>query len=117
MGGICCGQRPTKQYKKTMLNFKDLKATYNLDTKPLGKGSFGTVYRGTNKANSNVKIAIKAINKRALSENEIEQIHQEVQIIQTVDHPNIINYYETYEDKNCVYLCMELCQGGELIGD
>ena len=33
----------------------------------------------------------------------------------SVDHANIVNYFETYEDKRYVYLCMELCTGGELI--
>ena len=32
-----------------------------------------------------------------------------------MDHANIVNYYETYEDPRFVYLCMELCTGGELI--
>ena len=60
-------------------------------------------------------MAIKAIDKKALSPLEIEEIHSEVQIIQSVDHANIVNYYETYEDKNFVFLCMELCTGGELL--
>lgn len=34
--------------------------------------------------------------------------------MQQVDHPNIVKYYETYDDKKYIYLCMELCQGGEL---
>ena len=28
-----------------------------------------------------------------------------------------MNYYETYEDNNYIYLCMELCTGGELIAN
>jgi serine/threonine protein kinase len=32
-----------------------------------------------------------------------------------VDHPNIVKYYETYEDRKHVYLVMELLTGGELI--
>lgn len=31
-----------------------------------------------------------------------------------MDHPNIVKYYETYDDKKYLYLCMELCRGGEL---
>jgi len=34
--------------------------------------------------------------------------------MQQVDHPNIVNYYETYDDKSYIYLVMELCTGGEL---
>lgn len=29
-------------------------------------------------------------------------------------HPNIVRYKDVFEDKEAVYLVMELCQGGEL---
>ena len=114
--GICCSsEKKGSNYKKTMLNYKDLKATYHLDPKILGKGSFGTVYKGINKKNKDQKIAIKAIDKNNLTPKECEEIHDEIKLLEQVDHPNIVNYFETYEDKRFVYLCMELCQGGELI--
>ena len=65
--GICCGKSKGTEYKKTMLTYKELKATYNIDKNVLGKGSFGTVYKGTNKKNSNQKMAIKAIDKKPLT--------------------------------------------------
>jgi calcium-dependent protein kinase len=34
--------------------------------------------------------------------------------MQTVDHPNIVRYFETYDDFKSLYLCTELCTGGEL---
>ena len=36
-------------------------------------------------------------------------------ILSTLDHPNIVKYYETYEDQKYLYLVMELCSGGELM--
>ena len=36
-------------------------------------------------------------------------------ILQTLDHPNIVKYYETYDDVKYIYLVMELCSGGELL--
>jgi len=32
-----------------------------------------------------------------------------------VDHPNIINFYELYEDEKFIHLVMEYCKGGDLI--
>jgi len=34
--------------------------------------------------------------------------------MKSLDHPNIIKLYETFEDARNVYLVMELCEGGEL---
>ena len=81
----------------------------------MGKGSFGTVYKGTNKEDPSQELAIKAIDKSKLSAKEVAEIHEEVKLIQRCDHANIVNYYETYEDYKFIYLCMELCTGGELI--
>lgn len=38
----------------------------------------------------------------------------EVNILKTLDHPNIIKVYEFYQDKNFFYIVSELCTGGEL---
>ncbi len=34
--------------------------------------------------------------------------------MKSLDHPNIIKLYETFEDVRNIYLVMELCAGGEL---
>lgn len=38
----------------------------------------------------------------------------EIQILSSLDHPNICRYYETYESPNYIYLVMEYCAGGDL---
>ena len=54
------------------------------------------------------------ISKSKLSKEEIDALQDEVAILQKVDHPNIVKYYETYDDVKFIYLVMELCSGGEL---
>jgi len=39
---------------------------------------------------------------------------EEVSILNTVDHPNIVKYYETYDDKKFIYLVMEYIDGEPL---
>ena len=39
---------------------------------------------------------------------------EEVNILNTLDHPNIVNYFETYDDKKYIYLVMEYVKGMEL---
>ena len=42
-------------------------------------------------------------------------IKQEVAILHRLDHPNIVKYYETYDDKRFLYLVMEHIDGTELL--
>ena len=80
--GCLCSQTVKKQdYAKTQANFKDLYRTYNIDKNRMGKGSFGTVYKGTNKEDSSTQLAIKAIDKTKLSQKEVAEIHEEVKLI------------------------------------
>ena len=46
--------------------------------------------------------------------DELEAIKEEVAILTKLDHPNIVKYYETYEDDKNIYLVMEYIGGGEL---
>ena len=42
------------------------------------------------------KVAIKVINKKGMSDEDIEMLKNEVQLMTQVDHPNIVKYYETF---------------------
>ena len=46
--------------------------------------------------------------------DELDFIRQEVIILSSLDHPNIVKYFETYEDAKYLYLVTEYCPGGEL---
>ena len=50
MGGCCStSNSQDKSYIPTLTDAKDLKATYDIDKKVLGAGSFGKVLKGVNK--------------------------------------------------------------------
>ena len=53
------------------------------------------------------------MDKHAL-EDIIDKIVNEVAILSTLDHPNIVKYYETYDDKKFLYLVMGYVDGEEL---
>ena len=44
----------------------------------------------------------------------MEQIIGEIEILKSLDHPNILKLYECYEDEKNYYLISEYCSGGEL---
>lgn len=41
-------------------------------------------------------------------------MRKEVEILASLDHPNIVRLYENYEDSRFYHIVMELCEGGEL---
>lgn len=49
-----------------------------------------------------------------MSAKDLATVMDEVDLLKKVDHPNIVEYFETYDDKHYLYLVMELCTGGEL---
>jgi len=82
--------------------------------KVLGQGSFGKVYQATSRKDHSIRVAIKTISKKDLSSYEIEDIRNEINVLQAVDHPCIVKYYETYENSKFFYLVMELLGGNDL---
>lgn len=83
--------------------------------KELGRGEFGVTHRVVN-VKSGEAFACKKIAKTKLrTEIDVQDVRREVQIMKHLpQHPNIVAFKEAYEDKDAVYLVMELCEGGEL---
>ncbi|KAF8372018.1 cmk-1 [Pristionchus pacificus] len=58
-------------------------------------------------------VAIKCIDKKALKGKE-ESLENEIKVLRKLRHENIVQLYDTYDEKQYVYLVMELVTGGEL---
>jgi calcium-dependent protein kinase len=82
--------------------------------KSLGKGTFGSVFLASNTAHKDLKMAIKTISKKKLTDEMLAKIKDEIKIVQILDHPNIVKYLETFENDKYIYLVMEYLEGGEL---
>lgn len=83
--------------------------------KMIGKGSFARVYLVEDK-DTKAKYAVKAFSKEYLMSQSKgkESLMNEIEIMQMVHHPNIMNLQELHESKNSIYLVLELLEGGEL---
>lgn len=81
----------------------------------LGRGEFGVTYECVNIENRE-KMACKKISKEKLrTEIDVQDVRREVDIMRRLPpHPNIVSYKDVFEDKEAIYLIMELCGGGEL---
>ena len=80
----------------------------------IGEGNFGKVKYGTHILTSQ-PVAIKFINKnRLIKQGDMERIKNEMKIISTSNHPNILKAYEIFEDESNFYIVMERPERGDL---
>lgn len=69
---------------------------------PLGRGSYGSVYKARNLSTSEI-VAVKVI---ALSfKDEMEAIQREIQMLRDCKHPNVVKYYVRLRDSVRVSAC------------
>ena len=94
-------------------NNEDIYKNYDFE-KEIGKGFFGKVSVIIPKNDINKRYACKTIDKSKLSQKKLETMLREIETLSLVDHPNIVKFYETYNDTNNFHIIMELCTGGDL---
>ncbi|TKX22718.1 DNA damage response protein kinase-like protein [Elsinoe australis] len=91
---------------------------YNIEG-ALGKGHFATVYLCTEK-NTGMRYAVKHFERRmkgpspAEDKSKIDGLQQEIAVLMSVSHPNMLCLKDTFNESDGVYLVLELAPEGEL---
>ncbi|KAF5840663.1 hypothetical protein DUNSADRAFT_15906 [Dunaliella salina] len=89
----------------------------------LGKGAYGAVYRAR-RARGEALVALKEIPLSDMSifgatdaerSAGLGRMCKEVEILSSLDHPNIVQYYESFADGPYLYIVMELVEGSSLL--
>ncbi|MCL5985415.1 MAG: serine/threonine protein kinase [Actinobacteria bacterium] len=75
----------------------------------IGQGGFGKIYRAYD-SRMGREVAIKVIEDT----HNPEYLIRESKIIARISHPNIVTIYDLQEDRNNVYMIMELIEGTSL---
>ena len=82
--------------------------------KLIGKGAYGEVYltkvKGSNKYYATKKYQREQIEKSG----QMKYLKNEISILKSLNHPNIVKLIEIKKTKNHYYIVMEYCNGGEL---
>ena len=92
-----------------------LRKTYKPTNVSLGEGAFGAVYLFKSRADPTRDYAVKIMIKDQLDPLVLTMAREEVAILAMLDHPNIVKYVESYEDKRYMYIVMEyLAEATEL---
>ena len=82
----------------------------------IGQGGHGAVYQAMNLA-SDEAVAIKVMLREHLEDKTmIQRIIQEANIIDNLEHPNIVPLIEFWQDADGIYLVMPWYNGGDLRG-
>jgi len=58
--------------------------------------------------------ALKAIQLSRMSDEFVEELKNEIDILKSLDHPNIVKPIETFNRKRQLFVVMECCTGGDL---
>jgi serine/threonine protein kinase/lipoprotein NlpI len=82
----------------------------------LGRGGMGVVYKARHRALNRI-VALKMVldSKHAQSEYR-ERFRIEAEAVARLRHPNIIQVYHFGEADNCLFVTLELLEGGSLAG-
>ena len=83
------------------------------DLKRIGRGNYGTVYKGKDQRNGRV-YCLKQIIMESHSDNERKEAEQECDLLKTLDHPGIVRYHEHFMHEDSLWVVMAYCEQGDL---
>jgi len=92
-----------------------IERTYALGQRLGQPGQYGYAQKATHRETGEVR-AVKVIPKTRFqnSQSHLTRFRAEFEMMVSLDHPNIIKAYESFEDRINFYIVMEYCSGGEL---
>ena len=76
----------------------------------IGRGKHSVVYKGRRKKTIQY-YAIKSVDK-----SQRQRVLQEVQVLRATSHPGVLRFHAWYETQNHLWLILEYCVGGDLLG-
>ena len=92
----------------------NIQGLFALENRVLGKGSFGTVYLGTDIANDRY-VSLKKIPGEIMKDpQKIEALSNEILISSGVDNENLVKIIDLTDINNDKYIVYEFCNGGDL---
>jgi serine/threonine-protein kinase Chk2 len=79
----------------------------------LGRGHFATVFLCVEKCSGN-RYAVKKFERRPGDRSNNDTLKQEIAVLMSVSHPNMLCLKDSFEETDGVYLVLELAPEGEL---
>ncbi|EME32826.1 Serine/threonine-protein kinase pakA [Galdieria sulphuraria] len=82
------------------------------DLKKIGEGASGSVYKATSLDCPQHRVAMKKV--KLTSQTVHEAMETEINMMRSIQHENVVRFYEAYEWEEYLWLVMELLEGGSL---
>eukprot|EP00698_Gefionella_okellyi_P005493 TRINITY_DN15021_c0_g1_i1.p1 TRINITY_DN15021_c0_g1~~TRINITY_DN15021_c0_g1_i1.p1 ORF type:complete len:409 (-),score=76.44 TRINITY_DN15021_c0_g1_i1:46-1272(-) len=79
----------------------------------IGKGTYGTVYKVLRISDDRI-YALKEINIKYMRQKEREEAVNEIRILASVRHTNVISYCEAFTENDKLYIVTDYADGGDL---
>lgn len=80
----------------------------------IGKGGFGKVWKVQMKKNSQYFAMKEMAKARIISKRSVDSVLNERIILSELKNAFIVNMYYAFQDRENLYLCMDLLNGGDL---
>ncbi|EXB39680.1 Serine/threonine-protein kinase ULK3 [Morus notabilis] len=80
----------------------------------LGGGCFSTVWKAQHIVNGDQVVAVKQVHLSRLNRHLRTCLDCELNFLSSVNHPNIVRLFHVFRDKDCIFLVLEYCSGGNL---
>lgn len=91
----------------TLGNYTILKLT--------GRGAFSSVYQAVHNL-TGIKVALKVVLASSLSETmQKAMVENEINVFKLIDHPLLVEYYESFFDKEYFVVALEFVEGGSIL--
>ena len=100
------------KYLKKAVDYEDLYKLYEMKD-IIGQSRYGTIRVGYHKI-KNRYVAIKIINKKSMSEFDMENIRHQIEILKIATDEYVLQLLDIIENESYLYIITELCKGGDL---
>ncbi|KAM9451267.1 serine/threonine-protein kinase 32A [Clarias gariepinus] len=107
--GLGSSSRSTDNQHNEEVNFDHFQIL-----RAIGKGSFGKVCI-VQKKDTKKMYAMKYMNKlKCVERNEVRNVFKELQILQNLEHPFLVNFWYSFQDEEDMFMVVDLLLGGDL---
>lgn len=107
------GRGSIKDLFPLTLASKDITLLYNFENK-IGEGCFGSVRKAKLKSDPSRVYAVKSVPKSKLK-GDLKLLKNELEMLRFCEHPNIIQFYEIFQDQKSFHFVLEHCNGGDIV--